>query len=139
MNAEYRRRRFRIHHSAFRIQAGFGAMRDFAVLLYGILCTVAVALRTVKRMRATCSAQGGKRMDSYLSRITYDQRVLRGKPVIRGMRISVEMILELIAKGAKQDEILEDYPQLEPEDLQAALLYAHHLVAGETVVDRLAA
>ncbi len=78
-------------------------------------------------------------MDSYLSRITYDQRVLRGKPVIRGMRISVEMILELIAKGAKQDEILEDYPQLEPEDLQAALLYAHHLVAGETVVDRLAA
>lgn len=55
------------------------------------------------------------------------------------MRISVEMILELIAKGAKQDEILEDYPQLEPEDLQAALLYAHHLVAGETVVDRLAA
>ena len=40
------------------------------------------------------------------------------------MRISVEMILELIAKGAQQDEILEDYPQLDPEDLQAALLYA---------------
>ena len=51
-------------------------------------------------------------MDSLLSRITYDQRVLRGKPVIRGMRISVEMILELIAKGSLQDEILEDCPQL---------------------------
>jgi uncharacterized protein (DUF433 family) len=73
-------------------------------------------------------------MDSWLERITYDQQVLRGKPVIRGMRISAEMILELFAKGATQTEILEDYPQLEAEDLQAALLYAHHLVAGETVM-----
>ena len=78
-------------------------------------------------------------MDVVLSRITFDQQILRGKPVIRGMRISVEMILELIAKGATQEEILEDYPQLEPEDLRAALLYAHHLVAGETILDRLAA
>ncbi|MFN3333511.1 MAG: DUF433 domain-containing protein [Caldilinea sp.] len=78
-------------------------------------------------------------MDELLSRITFDQQVLRGKPVIRGMRISVEMILELIAKGATQDEILEDYPQLEPEDVRAALLYAHHLVAGETILERLAA
>ena len=60
-------------------------------------------------------------MDSLLSRITYDQRVLRGKPGIRGMQISVEMILELIAKGSLQDEILEDYPQLEPDDLRAAI------------------
>jgi uncharacterized protein (DUF433 family) len=78
-------------------------------------------------------------MDAVLSLITFDQQILRGKPVIRGMRISVEMILELIAKGATQEEILEDYPQLEPEDLRAALLYAHHLVAGETILDRLAA
>ncbi len=78
-------------------------------------------------------------MDELLSRITFDQQVLRSKPVIRGMRISVEMILELIAKGATQDEILEDYPQLEPEDVRAALLYAHHLVAGETILERLAA
>jgi len=76
-------------------------------------------------------------MDAVLSRITFDQQILRGKPVIRGMRISVEMILELIAKGATQEEILEDYPQLEPEDLRAALLYAHHLVAGETIDARL--
>lgn len=78
-------------------------------------------------------------MDELLSRITFDQQVLRSKPVIRGTRISVEMILELIAKGATQDEILEDYPQLEPEDVRAALLYAHHLVAGETILERLAA
>lgn len=78
-------------------------------------------------------------MDDLLKRITFDQNILAGKPIIRGMRISVEMILELLSKGATPQEILEDYPQLEPEDLQAALLYAHHLVAGETVHDRIAA
>jgi uncharacterized protein (DUF433 family) len=46
------------------------------------------------------------------------------------------MILELLAKGAGVQEILEDYPELEPEDIQAALLYAQHLVAGEVVYDR---
>lgn len=55
------------------------------------------------------------------------------------MRISVEMILELLTKGASHQEILEDYPELEAEDIQAALLYAHHLVTGESVFDRVAA
>jgi uncharacterized protein (DUF433 family) len=49
------------------------------------------------------------------------------------------MILELMAKGASWQEILEDYPELEPDDLQAALLYAHHLVAGETTFERVMA
>lgn len=74
-----------------------------------------------------------------LDRITFQKEVLTGKPTIRGLRISVDMILELLAKGATETEILEDYPLLEPDDLRAALLYAHHLVAGETVIDRLAA
>ncbi len=78
-------------------------------------------------------------MENLLQRITFNKDILGGKPVIRGLRISVEMILELLAKGATRQEILEDYPDLEPDDLQAALLYAHHLVAGETIVDRLAA
>ena len=43
------------------------------------------------------------------------------------MRISVDLILDLLAKGATREEILEDYPQLEPDDLQAALCYAHSL------------
>jgi len=77
-------------------------------------------------------------MENLLQRITFDQQVLRGKPVIRGLRISVEMILELLAKGATRQEILEDYPLLEPEDIQAALTYAQHLVAGEEVLDRTA-
>ena len=77
-------------------------------------------------------------MENLLQRITFDQRVLRGKPVIRGLRISVEMILELLAKGSTRQEILEDYPVLEPEDIQAALAYAQYLVAGEEVLDRMA-
>jgi uncharacterized protein (DUF433 family) len=76
-------------------------------------------------------------MENLLQRITFDQRVLRGKPVIRGMRISVEMILELLAKGSTPQEILEDYPVLEPEDIQAALAYAQNLVSGELVLDRI--
>ena len=74
-----------------------------------------------------------------LNRITFDSKVLTGKPTIRGMRISVDMILELLAKGATVEEVLEDYPQLEPEDIRAALLYAHRLIASEEVLDRMAA
>jgi len=78
-------------------------------------------------------------MEDLLKRITFDKDVLCGKPLIRGLRISVEMILELLAKGATEQEILEDYPQLEPDDLRAALLYAHHIVATEDVFDRVQA
>lgn len=80
-----------------------------------------------------------KQTENLLDRITFHKEVLTGKPTIRGLRISVDMILELLAKGATEAEILEDYPVLEADDLRAALLYAHHLVAGETVIDRLAA
>ena len=75
-------------------------------------------------------------MDELLNRITFDKNVLAGKPLIRGLRISVEMILELLAKGATEQEILEDYTQLELADIRAALLYAHTLVAHETVLER---
>jgi uncharacterized protein (DUF433 family) len=78
-------------------------------------------------------------MQNLLNRITFNKDVLCGKPLIRGLRISVEMILELLAKGATEEEILQDYPQLERDDLRAALLYAHHMVAREDVFDRVAA
>jgi uncharacterized protein (DUF433 family) len=55
------------------------------------------------------------------------------------MRISVELILELLAKGSTENEILEDYPVLESEDIRAALYYAHQMVAREQVFDRPAA
>ena len=78
-------------------------------------------------------------MENLIDRITFDNRILNGKPIIRGMRISVELILELLAKGATEDEILEDYPALESEDIRAALYYAHHMVAREQIFDRPAA
>ena len=71
-----------------------------------------------------------------IKRVTFNRKILNGKPVIRGMRISVEMILELLSQGASVQEILEDYPDLEPEDIRAALLYARGLVAGEEIFDR---
>lgn len=77
-------------------------------------------------------------MQDLLKRITFNKEVLCGKPIIRGLRISVEMLLELLAKGATPDEILQDYPQLQPDDLRAALLYAHHMLSGEVVFDRVA-
>ncbi len=75
-------------------------------------------------------------MEDLLKRITFDKDILCGKPLIRGLRISVEMILELLAKGATEQEILEDYPELEPDDIRAALLYAHHMVSREEVFER---
>ena len=74
-----------------------------------------------------------------LERIKFDKNVLAGKPIIRGLRIPVAMILELLAKGATNQEILEDYPELEPEDIQAAIFYAYCLVSQEEVLDRVTA
>jgi uncharacterized protein (DUF433 family) len=61
---------------------------------------------------------------SELHRITFDPQVCSGRPTIRGLRIRVKDILELMASGAGHDEILEDYPMLEREDLTAILEYA---------------
>ena len=77
-------------------------------------------------------------MQDLLNRITFNKEILCGKPIIRDMRISVEMILELLARGATEEEILQDFPMLEPDDLRAALLYAHHMVARENVFNRVA-
>ncbi len=78
-------------------------------------------------------------MEDLLRRITFNKDVLCGKPIIRGLRISVEAVLELLAKGATEQEILEDYPKLEPDDIRAVLLYAQHMVAKEDVPEILPA
>lgn len=68
-----------------------------------------------------------------LDRITVDSKVLVGKPTIRGLRISVEQILRALAAGVPAEDLLEDYPELEPEDIRAALAYASERVAEEKV------
>lgn len=59
-----------------------------------------------------------------LDRITFDPDVMGGKPCIRGMRLTVGMVVGLIASGHTRDEVLELYPYLEVEDINEALAYA---------------
>lgn len=59
-----------------------------------------------------------------LQRITIDPAVCHGKPCIRGLRYPVEMLLDLMSGGMTEADILEDYTDLEPDDLRAALAYA---------------
>jgi uncharacterized protein (DUF433 family) len=68
-----------------------------------------------------------------LERITSDPSIFSGKPIIWGMRISVEMILSLLAQGAPIDEILDDYPHIVAEDIQACLAYAHAVIAHDSL------
>ena len=60
-------------------------------------------------------------------RIVVDQQILAGKPVIRGTRLAVEFILDLLAAGQSEAEILDSYPGLTHEDILAALAYASYL------------
>jgi len=62
--------------------------------------------------------------EELLERVTADPKVMLGKPVIRNTRITVEIILEKLAAGIEIDEILTDYPDLDREDILAALAYA---------------
>jgi uncharacterized protein (DUF433 family) len=71
--------------------------------------------------------------DSLLERITIDSGVRFGEPCIRGHRITVQEILEWLSSGAPQQQILADYPQLEPDDFLAVYAYAAEL-AGRSKV-----
>ena len=71
--------------------------------------------------------------DEWRDRITVDAKILRGKPIIAGTRISVEFILELLAEGWTTPQIPDAYPQLTPEDINAAIRYAHSLLQQEEV------
>jgi uncharacterized protein (DUF433 family) len=68
-----------------------------------------------------------------LQRITANPGIFGGKPIIRGMRISVELVLSLLANGASFEEILDDYPDLEREDIQACLEYARAVIANDSL------
>ena len=70
-----------------------------------------------------------------LSRITVNPKVMVGKPCIRGLRITVDQILNAIAGGVTEIQLLEDYPELEPEDIKASLMYATNCVEEQQVFD----
>ena len=66
-------------------------------------------------------------------RITLNLNVMKGKPTIRNMRFSVAQMLELLAGGMTFEEILEDYPYIEQEDIQASLMYAAMIANARTI------
>lgn len=65
-----------------------------------------------------------------LERITFDPKIMVGKPIIKGTRLTVEYILNLLAHGATNTEILEEYKGLTSEDIQACLLFATRSLAS---------
>ncbi|MCY3955669.1 MAG: DUF433 domain-containing protein [Nitrospira sp.] len=71
-----------------------------------------------------------------LKRITVRADVFGGKPIIRDMRIAVEHVLGMLAAGDTAETILNEYPDLTAEDVQACLLFAHRSLAGDHVYER---
>ena len=69
-----------------------------------------------------------------MKRIIVDPDILVGKPVIKGTRVPVYLIVELVANGMTAKQIIKEYPQLKEEDVKAALLYASKLVENEVTV-----
>ena len=72
-------------------------------------------------------------MNPLLERISVDPNICFGKPCIRGLRYPVNMILELLSAGMKNEEILADYDDLEPEDILAVLAFAARLTQVKRV------
>jgi uncharacterized protein (DUF433 family) len=73
-------------------------------------------------------------MSDLLGRITIEAGKCGGRPCIRGMRIRVQDVLEALASGMTNDEILADYPYLELDDIRASLAYAAAQAAGTVVI-----
>jgi uncharacterized protein (DUF433 family) len=70
----------------------------------------------------------------YSDRIEINPKIMLGKPVIRGTRITIELILRKLSEGAKEEDLLDAYPHLRPDDIRAALAYAADSLAHEEVI-----
>lgn len=70
----------------------------------------------------------------YTNRITASHEIMLGKPVIRGTRLTVELLLRKMSEGASAADLVQMYPQLEPADVEAALAYASALLAQEEII-----
>ncbi len=74
-------------------------------------------------------------MKTHYDKITINPDVMLGKPVIKGTRIPVELIVRKLGEGAAFEDLLDAYPNLEKDDIQAALLYAAEHMGNETLID----
>jgi uncharacterized protein (DUF433 family) len=73
-------------------------------------------------------------MGEFMDRIVIDREILGGKPVIKGTRIPVYLIIELLGNGLTEKEVLWEYPTLTEEDIKAALLYASNCIENEETI-----
>jgi uncharacterized protein (DUF433 family) len=73
-------------------------------------------------------------MEESMDRISIDPEVLSGKPVIKGTRIPVYLIIQLLANGMTEKEILKQYPTLKKQDIKAALVYASKSLENEETI-----
>jgi uncharacterized protein (DUF433 family) len=71
--------------------------------------------------------------EQLLKRISYNPKIFGGKPILRGRRLAVEHVLGILAAGDTPEIILEGYPWMEQEDIQACLVYARRLVSNERI------
>jgi len=72
---------------------------------------------------------------NYLDRIISDPKIMLGKPIIKGTRITVEIVLRKMSEGADKKALLDMYPQLNEEDLNAVINYASDVIGSEKVID----
>ena len=70
---------------------------------------------------------------SWQDHISIDPKILVGKPVVKGTRIAVELVIDLMAQGWSQEQILDNYPNLTAEDVRACLAYASEILHSERV------
>ncbi len=78
-------------------------------------------------------------MENMLNRISIDDKICNGKPIIRGKRITVQTILEFLSAGESHEEILRQYPSLEEADISACLLFAAKLMDRNFTIKTIAA
>ncbi len=72
---------------------------------------------------------------NYKERITTDSQIMLGKPIIKGTRITVELILRKLSQGIAMEELLEGYPHLTKDDIFAALSYTADVISREEIIE----
>lgn len=97
-------------------------------------------VRSPRRHRRPSGEQGGRLItgNALLSRIEINPKVMLGRPVVRGTRITVEAILEKLAADIPIDEVIVDYPDLDRRDVLAAIAYARQVIETGEFVPRIA-
>jgi uncharacterized protein (DUF433 family) len=103
-----------------------GIILFWKVIASVINCTAATNSNCKKRRYMSTA-------NNLASRITVNPKIMLGKPIVRNMRITVEQILYALSGGVSEQELMEEYPELETEDFQAVFAYVARLVEEEQV------